>query len=360
MTDLPYIIALHSVDGLGAIRLRRILDYFQDPKLAWSKSTDQELKNLGVPENVIALLHHARKNLDPERYYQSILDSQIKILTINDPNYPDPLKQIYNPPAVLYYRGEILEKDENAIGIVGTRKVSGYGRTITQRFAFELAQNGFTIVSGLAKGVDTIAHNAAIQAQGRTLAILGGGLNQIFPLENIGLAKKISDGFGAVISEYPPDASSLPGNFPQRNRIIAALSKGVVVTEAAEDSGSMITARLALEYGKEVFAVPGPITSELSRGPSNLIKDGAKLTFSTDDILAEFGKLVKNSPAQVDLRNLTDIEKLILENLDESKHIDQICRDLQKPAPEITAALIKMEIKSVVLTLGGGVYSKNF
>lgn len=360
MNSLPYIIALHSVDGLGAIRLRRILDYFHDPKLAWSKSTDVELKNLGVPENVIALLHHARKSLDPERYYQAIIDSQIKILTINDSNYPESLKLIYNPPAVLYYRGEIKEKDKNAIGIVGTRKISGYGRTVTQKFSHDLALSGFTIVSGLAKGVDTIAHYAAIHASGRTLAVLGGGLNQIFPSENMGLAKNISDGFGAVISEYPPDASSLPGNFPQRNRIIAALSKGVVVTEAAEDSGSMITARLALEYGKEVYAIPGPVTSELSRGPSNLIKEGAKLAFSADDILIELGRPALKASLRIDSENLSDIEKQILESLNESKHIDQICQDLQKPAPEITAALIKMEIKSVVLTLGGGVYSKNF
>lgn len=250
-----------------------------------------------------------------------------------------------------------------AIGVVGTRKVTGYGRTVTQKFTTDLTQKGLTIVSGLARGVDTVAHTAAIEGNGRTIAVLGGGLNQIFPPENASLVERIISGHGAVMSEFPPDYPALAGNFPARNRIISGLSLGVLVTEAAEDSGSLITARLALEQGRDVFAVPGPVTSLLSKGPADLIKEGARLTFTAQDVLTELGinTQVATPIKTSNSLDLTEVEKSILSCLEnESKHIDEISRQLKRQVYEVSSALVKMEILGLIKNLGGGIYVKSY
>lgn len=356
--NLPYLLSLHLIDGLGPIRLKRIMDYFKDPKLAWEAPL-KEINSLGIPQNVLQILIEKRKSLDPLEYFEYIKKCNIKVLTVFDENYPVNLKQIYDPPLIIFYKGEISTKDNNAIAVVGTRKITGYGKIVTEKFTRGLVEAGFTIVSGLARGVDTIAHQTAIETNGRTLAILGGGLNQIFPPENKNLARKIEEGFGAIISEYPPDYPSLSGNFPSRNRIISGLSKATLVTEAAEDSGSLITARLSIEDGKEVFAVPGPITSNVSNGTAKLIKDGAKLTSSIEDILEELGIDKIQSPEAIiqNLTNLTASEKQVLECLEnEQKHIDELCRETKLQSAEISGLLIKMEIIGLVKNLGGGIY----
>lgn len=288
MNNIAYILALHSIDGLGPIRLKAILDYFKDPKLAWEAGS-QELLRIGIPKNAVELLLQTRKKLEPESYAEVIKESGINWITIFDENYPKLLAQIYDPPVVLYYKGEILPQDGQAVAIVGTRKMTDYGKVVTEQFTRGLVSSGVTIVSGLARGVDTKAHTTSIEENGRTLAVLGGGVNNIFPPENRSLAEKIANGFGAVISEFPPDSPSLPGNFPLRNRIISGLSLATLVVEAAEGSGSLITARLALEQGREVFAVPGPITSYLSKGPIDLIKMGARPVSDAKEILEELG-----------------------------------------------------------------------
>lgn len=357
--NIEYLLALHSINGLGPIRLRAVLDYFKDPKLVW-EAEGKELIGLGIPTKVVDLLKETRKKLDPVRYVDSIQKSGIKYLTIFDEDYPRLLREIYDPPVILYYKGEIKSADERAVAIVGTRKMTGYGKLVTEKFARDLAGAGITVVSGLARGVDTQAHKTTVENKGRTLAILGGGLMNIFPPENTHLAQKIAEGFGAVISEFPPDQPSLPGNFPARNRIISGLSKAVLVTEAAEDSGSLITAKCALEQGREVFAVPGPITSEFSRGPSVLIKQGAILVTSTEEILGELGiERIKSEELRIkhEIR-LSDLEKKILYSLVEQKHIDEICRELSISSPVVAASLIKMEIQGLVKNLGGGIYSK--
>jgi len=358
--NIAYLLALHSVNGLGPVRLKALLDYFSDPKLVWEAEAKEIIK-IGIPQNVVSLLVETRKKLEPEKYLESIKKSSIKFITIFDENYPKLLKQIYDPPTVLYYKGEILPGDERAIAVVGTRKVTGYGKLVTEKFATELAGMGMTVVSGLARGVDTQAHQAAIAAGGRTIAVLGGGLNCIFPPENTRLAASITEGYGAVVSEFPPDHPSLPGNFPSRNRIISGLSLGVLVTEAAESSGSLITARTALEQGRDVFAVPGPITSEFSKGPAFLIKQGAKLVTSAEEILEELGiERVKGAELRVQSEvKLTEVERKVLECLvNEEKHIDEICRELGLSASEVSASLVKMEITGLVKNLGGGNYIK--
>lgn len=358
MKNIPYLLALHSIDGLGPIRLKRVLDYFGDPKIAW-QAERKEFLGLGIPEKVVALFLETRKKLDPVVYSDLIQKSGIKWMTIFDEDYPKSLKEIYDSPVLFYYKGGILPADRRAIGVVGTRKMTGYGRAVTEKFTRELVEMGFTIVSGLARGVDTQAHKSALDAKGRTLAVLGGGLNSIFPPENTLLSELITNGHGMLISEYPPDYPSLAGNFPSRNRIISGLSSAVLVTEAAQDSGSLITARLAAEQGKDVFAVPGPITSDLSKGPAQLIQQGAKLITCVEDILEELGmEKVQNEKLKVqNYGNLSAIEKDILNCLEnEQKHVDEIVRELQKSSPEISGALIKMEIAGLVKNLGGGSY----
>lgn len=358
MKNVEYLLALHSINGLGPIRLKNLLKYFDDPKLIW-KTNHQQLVSLSIPEAVIQQLELTRKKLDPEKYLLSLEKAGIKWLTIFDKDYPILLKEIYDPPVVFYYQGEIKSTDEKAVAIVGTRKMSGYGQLVTEKFAIGLNLARVTIVSGLARGVDSCAHRTVVKNQGRTLAVLGGGLKKIFPPENTTLARQISDGLGAVISEFPPDALSLPGNFPARNRIIAGLSRAVLVTEAAEDSGSLITAKLALEQGREVFAVPGPITSDLSSGPLVLIKQGARLVTEAGEILEELGfDQPQDLPEEKAVLTLLGNEQKIFDYLSESKHIDEICRELNLSVAMVSASLIKMEIKRLVKNLGGGFYSK--
>lgn len=366
MKNIQYLLALHSIDGLGPIRLKSLLNHFTLPGQAW-EANERELMSIGIPRPVVELLVETRKALDPEKYLKSIENAGIKWITIYDANYPKLLKQIYDPPIVLYYKGEILPKDKKAIAVVGTRKISGYGRLVTEKFTLELSAAGFTIISGLARGVDSAAHWSALDRGGRTIAVLGGGLKmqsndcKIFPPENAALADKIAAGYGAVITEFPPDYPSVPGNFPARNRIISGLSLGVLVTEAAEDSGSLITARLALEQGRDVFAVPGPVTSNLSKGPADLIKEGAKLVFEVRDILEELGmdKIDNGQLKMENLEKLTADERKILELLEnENKHIDEIGRELHMQSAKISAALLKMEISGLVKNLGGGIYCK--
>lgn len=357
MNNIPYLLALHSIDGLGPIRLKAILNYFKDPKLAW-EGREVEYKQIGIPKNTVELLFETRKKLEPEKYAENISKSGIKWLSIFDENYPKSLAQIYDPPTLFYYKGEILPADQNAIAVVGTRKMTGYGRTVTADFTKQFVMAGLTIISGLARGVDSCAHLQALESGGRTIAVLGGGLNHIFPSENTRLAEKIAAGPGAIISEFPPDYPSLPGNFPSRNRIIAGLSKAVLVTEAAANSGSLITARCAVEYGIDVFAVPGPVTSSLSRGPINLIQDGAQAVFDASEVLAEMGISNKPKTPTPDFKLSEDEQKVlqILEN--ENMHLDEIGRVLNFSSAKTSALLLKMEILGLVSSLSSGNYCK--
>lgn len=357
--NIQYLLALHCVDGLGPIRLKKVLEHFEDPKLAWEADL-KEFRGIGMPQNVLENFKLKKQQLDPEDYFEKVQKSGIKVLTIFDEEYPKRLKDIYDPPQVLYYKGEILPQDSKAIAVVGTRKITGYGEIVTKKLTRGLSEAGFTIISGLATGVDTVAHKTALESGARTIAVLAGGINKIFPPQNTSLAQKISEGNGAYLSEYPLDYPHLSGNFPSRNRIISGLSVAVLVTEAAEDSGSLITARSALDQGREVFAVPGPITSSLSHGPASLIKDGAKLVTGVEDILKELG-MDKNpiSNAKYQMSNLSETETQILESLEnEQRHIDELCRNLKKKSSEVSAALVRLEIMGIVKNLGSGTYIK--
>jgi DNA processing protein len=282
-----HLVALQQINGLGPVRLKLILNYFSDPQEAW-ESERRVWEELKVPSKVITNWIENRKNTQPEKLVAQILNQGIKILTIFDSEYPVLLKEIYDPPMVLYYLGDNLDIfKKRMIGVVGTREVTSYGQEVTEKFVGHLVNSNLVIVSGLARGVDTVAHTQTVKQDGLTIAVLGGGINRLYPGENTALSQEIVKKGGLVISEYPPNDSPQPGNFPARNRIISGLSEGVLVTEAAIKSGSLITAKSALEQGREVYAIPGPITSSQSFGVLDLIKQGAKLVTDPEEIVQD-------------------------------------------------------------------------
>jgi DNA processing protein len=282
----------------------------------------------------------------------------IKEISINDKNYPKLLKEIKDAPEVLYCRGEI-RSDENCFAIVGTRLCSSYGKQVALEIAGDLSEAGLTIVSGLAPGIDTSAHQAVTEREGRTIAILGTGLDEksIYPKENIKLAGKILENGGCLISEYPPGIHGSKMTFPQRNRIISGLSSGVLVVEAKQKSGALITADFAFKQKRRVFAVPGPIHSSNSRGCHFLIKKGAKLVESANDILKELNlACLKPDVKQIDGKNKE--ENLILETLkEEALYIDKIIEGTKLPAATVASTLAILEIKGKVRNLGGNIYA---
>jgi DNA processing protein len=276
-----------------------------------------------------------------------------RILTLGEENYPKRLKEIYDPPPVLYVRGELRKQDELAISIVGSRKTSPYGRWFTERVSRELAQQGVTIVSGMARGIDSVAHQGAISEGGRTIAVLGCGVDIVYPRENRRLCEQVID-HGAVVSEFPMESPPEAGHFPKRNRIISGLSLGVVVVQAGKDSGSLITANYALEQGRDVFAVPGNVGAESTQGTNHLIKQGAKLVESSEDILQEIlpqWRRDEKAISKVEEREkgLSGEEKALYAVLgDTPLHIDAIIRETQLDPGKVSSLLLNLELKGFV------------
>ncbi len=285
--ETKYFNAFNLIDGLGPIAFKKLLAHFNSLEEAWSIEINQ-FRQAGLENFVIEQIKKQRPQINPSEQMERLTKEGIDLITILDKNYPKLLKEIYSPPALLYIRGKLELNDEFSLAIVGTRKLSSYGQQITPLITSDLAGAGLTIISGLAKGIDTLAHQAALKANGRTIAVLGSGLDKksIYPSINRHLAEEISQK-GAVISEFPIGAEPLAQHFPQRNRIISGLSLGILVIEAPEKSGALITAKDALEQNRDVFAIPGPILAKNSLGPNNLIKMGAKLVSQANDILYE-------------------------------------------------------------------------
>ncbi|NIP29294.1 MAG: DNA-protecting protein DprA, partial [Candidatus Dadabacteria bacterium] len=284
-----------------------------------------------------------------------------KILTFLEKEYPRNLLNIYNPPTVIYCFGNIKEQDNSSISIVGSRNGNKYGKSVTKQISEGLVKNGITIISGMERGIDTFAHQEAIRSGGRTIAVLGSGLNEVYPPENIKLYKQISEN-GAVISEFPLGVRPEANNFPKRNRVISGLSLGVVIVQASKKSGSLITADYALEQNREVFAVPGNIDSKLSEGTNILIKKGAKLVQNVEDILDEF-KCFGNQKVKMSTKNNSDISRLtkdeikVLELLSSRAHyFDEIVGSLRIDNGRIFKLLLNMEIKGLIYNLPGNLY----
>jgi DNA processing protein len=353
-----YYNAFNLIDGIGPVTFKKLLAHFQSLEQAWLANLHQ-LSQAGLENSVINQIKNQRSKIDPDLEMEKLVKQDIDLITIEDENYPKLLKEIYNPPACLYLRGKFEQTDEFSLGIVGTRKLSHYGQQVTPLLATDLAKAGLTIISGLAKGIDTLAHQAALRTGGRTIAVLGSGLDRknIYPASNRYLAEKISQN-GAVLSEFPLGTPAQPQHFPQRNRIISGLSLGVLVIEAPEKSGALMTAREALDQNRDIFAVPGPILAQNSLGPNNLIKLGAKLVTEANDILQELN-LTLLTNVQKNRKILPDNqeESLILEQLShEPLHIDKIIIQTKLPAAIVNSTLTLMEMKGKVKNLGGNNY----
>lgn len=358
MTDTERLIILNMVEDLGSVRTQNLFNHFGSLDKIF-KAKEDELKRIkGIGPIIASRIPEAIKKIDLKKEMNLIKKHRAWVLTFLDVSYPKNLKNIYDPPMVLYVRGNILPEDDIAIAVVGSRLASFYGLETAGRFGYELASRGITVVSGLARGIDSSAHKGALKAKGRTLAVLGSGIANIYPEEHKELAEKISES-GAIISEYPMATIPDKGNFPKRNRIISGLSQGVVCVEAAEKSGALITCDIALEQNREVFAVPGKVDSRTSKGANKLIKEGAKLIQTVDDILEELDlEGLRDKCPAINLAPKLDKEESLVYNLlsSEPMHIDDLCEKSNIGLARISSILLNLEIKKFVRQLAG----KNF
>jgi DNA processing protein len=348
MDQKAYWIGFNKIRGIGAVRFQQLLSFFGTLEIAWS-APYESLRQAGLGEKVTNSFIETRRMLDLETEIEKISKLGIQVLTLQDENYPRRLKEIDQPPPVLFVRGELLPQDDWAVAIVGTRQNSVYGRQLTEELANFLTQNKVTVVSGLARGIDIIAHDAVLKAGGRTIAVLGCGVDQIYPPEHRIIAEKMIKN-GAIVSEYalgtPPDGI----NFPPRNRIISGFSLATVVVEAGETSGALITATFAVNQGREVFSVPGNYYSPKSKGSNRLIRDGARPLLDFNDILEilQLNHVDDFHFAQSALP--TDkMEKTLFDALsNDSLHIDEILALTGLPIEKVSAALVMMELKGLV------------
>jgi DNA processing protein len=361
MDRLEALVALNMAGSIGSVRLKKLLEYFDSPQGIFSASIEKLTAVSGIGENLAGRIHSfKREALEKELKLAQKL--ALKIITVEDENYPLNLKNIPGLPIVLYVKGEITQEDELAIAIVGSRKASFYGSVAAAKFASELVGLGFTIVSGLARGIDSCAHQAALKAGGRTLAVMGSGFSKIYPAENKELCEEIARS-GAVISEFPLNEEPLKENFPRRNRIISGLSLGVLVAEAARNSGALITSDFALEQGREVFALPGKIDSENSYGVNELIKQGAKLVTRVSDISEEFNlgaflPAKEKNGAGHDPNN--EKENRLYELITpKAATLDELFERANMGIPEISGILLSLQLKKLIKQLPGKQFVRN-
>lgn len=344
MEDREYWLSLNLVPGLRLNDVRKLIAVFGSAREIFSKNK----KEFPI-EKIEPILRKELKELEKKK---------LSYIALSDKEYPEFLKEIPDPPVVLYVNGGLLKDDSFSLSIVGARRASLYGMDVAEKFSSDLARCGFTIVSGLARGIDTTVHRSALKAGGRTIAVLGSGVDVVYPPENRKLAESISEN-GAVISEFPLGTKPFFQNFPRRNRIISGLTKGTIVVEAGMKSGSLITAGLALDQGRDVFAVPGKAFSDQNKGAHTLIKQGAKLVDNVFDVLEEFNidkekisNLVNNKVLQVN-----DEEKKVITALsDEPKHIDFICRELNSSVQKMLGILTQLELKGLVKQMAGKMF----
>ncbi len=361
--DLFYWVALHSVPGIGSILMKRLLERFQTPEAVFRGSVKELMEVEGLGEKIAHEIRKGPSESLVRRELSKVEHSGGKIITIQDDAYPSRLRNIYDPPPLLYVKGDLKEVDELAVAIVGSRKTNPYGRYITERISKDLVRHGVTIVSGMARGIDSVAHWGAVSEGGRTIAVLGCGIDVIYPRENRTLYTKIIEQ-GAVLSEFPMGSPPEGSHFPKRNRIISGLSIGVVVVQASADSGSLITANYALEQGREVFAIPGNVGMDGSRGTNRLIKEGAKLVESSDDILEEIlPQWQREKTSSEALRpkepELIGEENILYGMLTEAPvHIDTLIRESQLEPGKVSSLLLNLELKGLIVQWPGKCFSK--
>jgi DNA processing protein len=363
--EIFYWVALNQIPGVGSVLFKRLFDQFKSPEAVFRATMNELSRVEGVGEKVAREIQKGPPEEKVERELRLIREAGGKILTFQDAAYPKRLKEIYDPPPLLYVRGELREQDDLALAIVGSRKTSPYGRWITEKISREIAGQGVTIVSGLARGIDSVAHWGALSGGGRTLAVLGCGVDVIYPRENRSLFFKMIER-GAILSEFPMGSQPEGIHFPRRNRIISGLSLGVVVVQAGAKSGSLITADYALEQGREVFAIPGNVGADGSGGANRLIKDGAKLVESSEDILEEIlpqWKREKECASELPSpdRHLPEEEKSLYQMLgDTPLHIDRIIQESRLDPGKVSGLLMNLELKGLIVQLPGKCFTKKF
>jgi len=355
--DLKYWVALNRIAGIGPARYQSLLNAFGSIAEAWTAGP-ADLRAAGIDTRAARLITTGRSKIDPDDELEQIEKHGARALTWLDPLYPPALKETNDPPPVLYVRGDIDAVHGWALAVVGTRRPTPYGRQVAEEISYQLAANRVCVVSGLARGVDAIAHRAALQAGGKTIAVMACGLDIVYPPEHSKLAREIADN-GAVISEQPLGMQPRGDYFPRRNRILSGLSLGVVVVEGDVASGALITAKIAADQQRHVFAVPGSIFSPQSRGPNQLIqKGGARLVLGVTDILQELN--LTAAPQQMELQEAlpaTDTEADLLRHISrEPVHIDEVCRNSGLPASTVSSLLAMMELKGLIREVGGKTY----
>jgi DNA processing protein len=362
---------LKNVPGVGNHLFKRLIDQWTTPEIVFSQSIDNLMSVQGISKRLAAAILKKQSADKAKEEIDRAHNFGISLLCLNDDHYPSLLKQIPDPPPILYVYGT-LEPSESCVAIVGSRNATSYGLSVTRSLAKDLAMHHMTIVSGMARGIDTAAHEGALAGEGRTIAVMGCGLEIVYPGENKKLFHSIAKDNGAVISEFPMQSKPEAYHFPRRNRIISGISMGTIVVEAGEKSGSLITARLALEQDRQVFAVPGHVHSKFSNGTHRLIKQGAKLVENVRDVLEDLGPFLNYhllshetsvskqiQPAHM-LPELNPFEQIIWDHLTlEPMHIDELLMFLDKTTAELSAQLLQMELKGLVKQYPGKRFSKD-
>ena len=366
MTNKEALLVLNAVCGLGPVRVKNLIGTLGSAAAVLAASREELLRVPEIPEHVVANILHFPQDKFLAHEYELLLRHRIEVLTIEDNRYPAGLREIYDAPVVLYVKGDIQAFEHFAVAMVGSRRASLYGLGVAKKFAFDLAQLGISVVSGMARGIDTAAHEGALQAQGVTIAVLGCGLEHVYPSENAKLSEAIAQ-HGAVVSEFPMTTPPASFNFPRRNRIISGLSRGVVVVEAALKSGALITSDFALEHGREVFAVPGQVNALAAQGTNQLIKQGAKLVTSVEDILEDLAPQLlcerpsaqKNDLSAGSSPSLKEDEQALWALLgDDPLDLDELLGRSGLGAAKASSVLLNLEFRKLIRQLPGQKYQK--
>jgi DNA processing protein len=356
--DKPYWVAFKNVSGLGPVRFQRLLDTFGSMKAAWN--ADTRALSVVLDRRILELVVAQRRSLDVVGEFERLTGEGVEVITLGDDHYPDLLREIAAAPPVLFARGELVPTDRRAVAVVGTRRLTRYGKEMSEAIGRDLARAGVTVVSGLARGVDGIAHAAALEAGGRTIAVLGNGVRRVYPPEHRGLADKIV-AQGAMLSEFHPDAPPDGPNFPARNRLISGLSLGVVVIEAPLRSGALITVDFAADQGRDVFAVPGSVASAASAGCLRILRDGARLVRDADDILEDLR--LGEAPRQLAFQSVGDLDETSRRVLSvltgEPRHIDEIAALADVDIGELSSLLMTLELGGTVRNVGAQYYARS-
>jgi len=367
MDSREALVALNMIEHVGPVRVRQLLEHFAEASAILSASKQQLLRVRGIGEETAESIANWEKSVDLAAELKRVTDYGCEVVVQSDEHYPAMLREIYDPPVVLYVKGNLTVKDKNGVAMVGSRMTTHYGIEVARKLAYQLAYVGVTVVSGGARGIDTAAHQGALSGKGRTICVLGTGINIVFPPENGELFERIAAN-GAIVSQYPFNRKADKQSFAIRNRIVAGMTLGTVVVEANLTSGALITANFATEYGRQIFAVPGRIDSPRSKGCHELIKKGAKLCEGVEDILSEFEYLfpasnrspAPNETGSLPALDLSDNEQKVFETLDsEELTTDDVIRKCGLPSSAVSVALFSLEMKRLVKQLPGKLFVKN-